>query len=545
MDMKMIGRKSDGTTLQWWTWLVPLPIFFIGTLISLEGKISAGTSLFYFPIPFAIALIYWWGPRVLPAFYLNATMCAGLWGLEKMSLWPLYGAPEVMFPFLSWLLFVRVAKGNVMLPNIRNLIYFLVMGILVPLAAYKIILELVFLLAGDVPGNKYWNLVITTGFGDFISAFCISLPLLCILGQAMMRRDLMLYSREDHYELKASYSLWQWVELLLVGATAYFINFYMSFVDYWFLNGILSLYVAIRFGFVVAIVMNSYILIITYFIPAATQEDFSPALFLQSQMLKMQLGTGLLYVFTTITARLVSDMRLSEYLLNQQNRQLNLINSEMDRFVYSVSHDLSAPMKSILGLVNISRLTDKLEDHRSQFNMIEKSVNKLETFTLEVLDFSRNTRTEVKREELDLKELCMEVFEDLRFMDGVKELHVDLNGIETMTLSSDQVRLKMILRNLFSNAIKFRKNERQPVIKVSTKTEHDKLIVLVEDNGEGISPEIQSKIFDMFFRGNQKSDGSGLGLYIAKEAARRINCEISVESEFGKGSTFSLIFRTS
>ena len=127
-------------------------------------------------------------------------------------------------------------------------------------------------------------------------------------------------------------------------------------------------------------------------------------------------------------------------------------------------------------------------------------------------------------------------------MDGVKELHVELNGIETMTLSSDRVRLKMILRNLFSNAIKFRKSGHKPLIKVSTKLEHDKLVVLIEDNGEGIAPEIRSKIFEMFFRGHERSNGSGLGLYIAKEAARRINCEISVESEFGKGSTFSLIF---
>jgi len=288
--------------------------------------------------------------------------------------------------------------------------------------------------------------------------------------------------------------------------------------------------------------MNSYILIITYFIPATTPENFSPALFLQSQMLKTQLGTGLLYVFTTITARLVSDMRLSQYLLNKQNHELNLINSEMDRFVYSVSHDLSAPMKSILGLVNISRLTDKLEDHRSHFNMIEKSVNKLETFALEVLDFSRNSRTEVYKEEIDLKELCMEVFDDLRFMDGVKELDLNLNGIETCSVLSDRVRLKIILRNLISNAIKFRRCRGGPYIKISSRSHNNKLSFLIEDNGEGIPPEVISRIFEMFYRGTQNSSGSGLGLYIAREAARRIDCEISVESEYGKGTIFIVTF---
>jgi len=541
--MDLIGWQSSEKRLPWWTWVVPLPIFFIGTLISLEARISAGTALFYLPMPFALTLTYWWGPRVLPAFYLNATMCCGLWGLQNVILWPIYGSVEVIFVFLSWFLFVRVAHGNVCLPNIKNVIYFLLMGILIPLLVYKMILEFVFLMAGDAPSDKYWNLVITTGFGDFISLFSISLPLLFVLRKVMIRRGLMLYADKIDNELETNYSPLQWVELLGIGAMAYVINFYLSFVDYWFLNGILSLYIAIRFGFTVAILMNSYILIITYFIPAASQSNFSPGLFLESQMLKTQLGTGLLYVFTTITARLVSDMRLSEYQLNKQNQELNLVNSEMDRFVYSVSHDLSAPMKSILGLVSISRITNDETAHRKQFDLIEKSVNKLEAFVMEVLDFSRNKRTEVHKIEIDVKELCQEVFEDLKFMDGVQELEIDLNGIETTTVVSDRVRLKIILRNIFSNAIKFRKRNQNAAIKVSTKVQENRLALLIEDNGEGIKPEIQSKIFDMFFRGNEKSSGSGLGLYIAIEAARKIDCEISVESEFGKGSAFRVIFR--
>ena len=540
MNEKLSGSKS----LPWWTWVAPLPIFFLGTLISLEAKISTGTSLFYFPIPFALALTYWWGPRVLVAFYLNATLCCGLWGLQTVSLWPVYGSVEVIFAFLSWFLFVRVANGNVCLPNIKHLIYFLMMGIVIPLMVYKIILELVFLLAGDAPSEKYWNLVITTGFGDFISAFCVSLPLLYVLGKVMAKKGLMLYAVTYEAEPVANFSTLQWLELVGVGVLAYLINFYLSFIDYWFLNGILSLYIAIRFGFAVGILMNSYILIITYFIPAATQESFSPGLFLESQMLKTQLGTGLLYVFTTITGRLVSDMRQSEYQLNAQNKELNHVNAELDRFVYSVSHDLSAPLKSILGLVGISRLTSEEREHRRQFDLIEKSVNKLEAFVLEVLDYSRNKRMEVYNLEIDVKELCKEVFEDLRFMAGVDELEIDLNGIKTASLISDRGRLKIILRNIMSNAIKFRKRNQKALIKVTTETQHDKLTMHIEDNGEGIRPEVLSKIFGMFFRGNEKSEGSGLGLYIAREAARRIDCEISVVSEFGKGSVFSVAFQS-
>lgn len=541
--MNVFRWKTSERKLPWWTWIVPLPIFFLGTLISLEAKISSGTSLFYLPIPFALVLIYWWGPRVLIAFYLNATLCAGLWGLETMTLWPVYGSVEVIFAFLSWFLFVRVARGNVTLPNTRNIIYFLLMGILIPLLVYKVILELVFLLAGDAPSDKYWNLVITTGFGDFISSFCISLPLLFVLGKMMTTYGLTLYVDKIDSEVETNYSFLKLTELLGIGSMAYLINYYLSFVDYWFLNGILSLYIAIRFGFAAAILMNSYILIITYFIPAATQENFSPGLFLQSQMLKTQLGTGLLYVFTTITSRLVSDMRMSEYRLNQQNKELNLFNSELDRFVYSVSHDLSAPLKSILGLVNISRLTNSEIEHRKQFDLIEKSVGKLETFVQEVLDYSRNKRMDVRKETISLKELCQEVFEDLKFMDGVQELEIDLIGIETTKIISDRVRLKVILRNIISNAIKFRKRNMKALIKVSSKSLRNRFLLIIEDNGEGIRSEIQPKIFEMFFRGNEKSNGSGLGLYIAREAARRIDSEILLKSEFGKGSEFTIEFQ--
>jgi signal transduction histidine kinase len=98
------------------------------------------------------------------------------------------------------------------------------------------------------------------------------------------------------------------------------------------------------------------------------------------------------------------------------------------------------------------------------------------------------------------------------------------------------------LSNLFSNAIKFQKriSEQTPCLNVSISTDNNKLKLVVADNGEGIQPEMKEKIFDMFFRGNSKSYGSGLGLYIAKESAITLGGSISVESEYGKGTTFIL-----
>jgi signal transduction histidine kinase len=537
----MLEKKSTelrSEKLPWWTWIVPLPVCFLGTLLSLEARITIGTSLFYFPLPFALTMIYWWGPRILPAFYLNAVCCAGLWGLTRVGLWPLYGLPETVFVFLSWLLFRKTFSGTVSLANTKQLRYFLVFGILIPLVVYKLMLEGIFVLAGDASPQHYWNLVFTTGFGDFISTFCVSLPLLYFLTTFMIKVNLVIdKSIIGPADEPLSFTRTQAFEMVTLAVMAWCVNTFLGFSDYWFLNGILSLYVAVRFGFGATLLMNSFILIISYLIPAAIRTGFSPQ-FIETAMLKTQLGTTLLYVFSTITARLVSDMRLSEQRLNDRNKELNQMNSEMDRFVYSVSHDLSAPLKSIQGLVNVSRMSVK--EHEQLFTLIEKSANKLELFIEEVLDYSRNKRSEVLKEAVNIKVLSREVFNDLLYMDGFHEIEFNNDNLIPEVVICDRSRLKIIFQNLLSNAIKFRRTDQQSFVKLSAKLQDDRIILSMEDNGEGIKPEYQPKIFDMFFRGTNRSEGSGLGLYIAREAAKKINARISVRSVYGEGSVFNI-----
>ncbi|AYB33519.1 GHKL domain-containing protein [Chryseolinea soli] len=543
-----LTEASNGTSdrrLPWWTWVVPLPIFFLGTLISLEAKITTGTALLYLPLAFGLTLAYWWGPRVLPAFYLNASGCAGLWGLSRVELWAVYGLPETVFVALSWLFFVKIASGKIWLPDTKQMIYFLITGIVFPLVIYKFMLESIFMLAGDAPEENYWNLLITTGFGDFISTFCVSLPLLHFLTPWMAKRELLLHREKiEHLSQYSRLRKMQWLELLTVAVMASVINLFLDFIDYWFLNGILSLYVAMRFGFGATVLMNSYMLIITYMVPAVIHHGFLPH-FAESQMLRTQLGTALLYVFTIITGRLVSDMRLSEARLNERNDELNQMNSELDRFVYSVSHDLSAPLKSILGLVSISRLTTVENEHRLHFDLIERSAYKLEAFVAEVLDYSRNRRTEGAHEPVNLKDLSQEVFQNLQFADGFNEIAFEDAAIKHEWVISDRSRLKMILQNLLSNAIKFRNKTGKPFIRLSTQVKDEKLMFSIEDNGEGIRPELKAKIFDMFFRGSHRSEGSGLGLYIAREAAKKIDAAIEVSSTYGEGSVFTIALSAS
>ncbi|MDH4088912.1 MAG: ATP-binding protein [Cyclobacteriaceae bacterium] len=535
--------------LPWWTWVIPLPIIHVGTQISIWSHVTTGSSLFYFPVPIALILMYWWGPRVLAGFYLNALLSAHLWGLENFLYHPVYAMPEVVFVFLSWLFFIHLAKGKCWLPNIRQLGYFLILGLVVPLIIYKFMLEGIFLYFDEISIDNFWSLLLATGLGDFISIFGLSIPVLYLASGIMTQKGLTNINARIPFrvnrlgtKLKSTRYI---LEILLCLLLAFAISQTLNFVDYWFLYGILSMYFAIRFGFGFAIIFNSFILLLTYVLPALLHPSFTRAMIVDNQMVKIQIGSGLLYVFSTVTGRVMSDSGALEKRLSQQNKELEQANKELDRFVYSVSHDLSAPLRSILGLVNISRFEESIEQLRFYINNIESSVHKLDNFINEILDYSRNERQEILRENLNLDELCREILDNLKFQENFSSIGVDLSGIGKDPIYTDKMRLKIILNNLLSNAVKFQSegHGRVPFIRVKSEKTAGKFMIEVEDNGEGIKPEVKDRIFGMFFRGTQRSNGSGLGLYIAKEAAEKIDGTISVASAYGIGTVFRLDLR--
>jgi signal transduction histidine kinase len=219
-------------------------------------------------------------------------------------------------------------------------------------------------------------------------------------------------------------------------------------------------------------------------------------------------------------------------------------NKELDRFVYSASHDLSAPLKSILGLVTISKMDPSPDASRLYLPEIEKSVLKLDAFISEILDYSRNKRSEIVPEQIHLRELCQEILENLKYLEGFNKIRFDLDSIQDQFFLQDKTRLRIILSNLISNAIKFQKRTsgHQPMISIMSERKNGMWNIRVMDNGEGIRPEHQNNVFNMFYRASENSRGSGLGLYIARESAIKIGGNIRVESEHKKGSVFTVEF---
>jgi signal transduction histidine kinase len=232
---------------------------------------------------------------------------------------------------------------------------------------------------------------------------------------------------------------------------------------------------------------------------------------------------------------------LAEQALLDKNDELQKANKELDRFVYSASHDMRAPLSSLLGLLEIVRLTNKETELTEYFDLMKNRILTMEGFIKEVTDYSRNARTKVSYTEVNLYSLVKEVISGIEFIASNTKTVGIINIPENMTSFCDVARMKVILNNLISNSIKYSDPTKvESYYEVSMHMSDSELIISIADNGIGIQTDYQGRIFEMFYRATESSDGSGLGLYIVKETVHKLGGTITFESEFTKGTTFTV-----
>jgi signal transduction histidine kinase len=228
--------------------------------------------------------------------------------------------------------------------------------------------------------------------------------------------------------------------------------------------------------------------------------------------------------------------------LQNQNAELKKINKELDSFVYSVSHNLRAPLMSVLGLLDLA----KHESHENTaldqyFAMMESSIHKLDETVKEILDYSRNARQNLTIEKLDLKKLIEDHFEKMQFMAGSELISRDITVDEQSSFYSDGYRVSVILNNLISNAIKYHDPKKESsFIRIHVRINKETALMEFQDNGIGIEERYINRVFDMFFRGTEKNKGAGLGLYIVKEAIEKLKGTIEIKSTVGQGTLFRI-----
>lgn len=225
--------------------------------------------------------------------------------------------------------------------------------------------------------------------------------------------------------------------------------------------------------------------------------------------------------------------------LNRKISELEKTNDELNRFVYSTSHDLRSPLASVMGILNLAKMENSVEDPNGYLGMIETCVNKMDTFIQKIIEYYKSIRVEQEHTKIDFSVLLNESIHLFKMQRPDIEYIINID--QPVEFMNDAFRMSVIIDNLISNAVKYQKpQEPNPKIEVSVKVDDRKVTIKIEDNGLGILENHLNNIFKMFFRSNNTVNGLGIGLYIVKEALTRLGGEIAVHSRHGEGTSFSL-----
>lgn len=237
----------------------------------------------------------------------------------------------------------------------------------------------------------------------------------------------------------------------------------------------------------------------------------------------------------------IQELRNAKEELQLKNAELEKINTELDRFVYSASHDLRAPLSSLLGLLNLTRHEDDILRMQLYHDKMNEQVQRMDEFIQEIIAYSRNSRQEVMPCAIDLEQLAKDSWEQFNYLKGADCMEMGINLRGSRDFCSDMARVKVLFNNIISNAIRYR-DEKKDCNVLNIDIECDGKIALIHfrDNGIGIEEQFQQQIFEMFFRASNHSDGSGLGLYIVKETLDKLGGSILLDSTPGEGTCFSI-----
>lgn len=227
--------------------------------------------------------------------------------------------------------------------------------------------------------------------------------------------------------------------------------------------------------------------------------------------------------------------------LKVKNDRLQKLHSEMNQFVYSLSHELRGPLMSISGISKLAKMETADPMILEYFEMIDSATLKLDDFIYKMLDFYRSTKIENKIESIDFKLVFDQQMAEYLRKWNMEDVEFSVEIIQPFEFYSDEAKIRVILNNLVGNAYKFQKESGSKKIKISITTSPDQAEICVVDNGIGIEEKHQKDVFNLFHRATQRNVGSGLGLYMVKESVEQMNGKVILKSEPGSGTSVQVI----
>lgn len=217
---------------------------------------------------------------------------------------------------------------------------------------------------------------------------------------------------------------------------------------------------------------------------------------------------------------------------------LKLKNLELDTFIYRASHDLRGPISSLMGLYNVVKIDVKDDTSLQYFDLYNNQVTRLNNIVLALINLTKIRESPIQKQLISFDKIIKTCINSFNFLPNYNNIDFEIKLDQELEYYCDETLINTIISNLLENSIKFSRTDIEAKIEISVIENKNSLHIEINDNGVGIENKLQSKIFNMFYRAHVSSTGSGLGLYLLKNAVEKLNGEIIVSSEVGKGSSF-------
>jgi len=232
---------------------------------------------------------------------------------------------------------------------------------------------------------------------------------------------------------------------------------------------------------------------------------------------------------------------LANSMLAIRNEELQKAYNELNKFAYSVSHDIRGPLSGILGAINLAREIENVEEMKEMMFLMGKSLDKLDAYILNMHDYYSLQRGELKISEINFNKVIEDMKGLYMIISKTNDIQFNINVDQQESFRSDEMPLKLIFNNLLSNAFKYQdKKNKSKLVDVNVEVKGSAAVIYIKDNGIGILGTHIGEIFNLFYRANFNESGSGFGLYNVKNALTKLNGQIEVNSVMEQGTTFKV-----